>query len=334
MKIFRFLFVIFIFYFLFLISSKNINAQQVSLSLSPPLIETVIKPGKSILVAYTITNYGDPTILSAKVLPFEPKNNLGQIKIKNEFDGPVRFSLDNSNLKLNQYFFLKTDNQQQLLLRIRIPEGTPEGDYYYTLLAETQPTVSQEEKSASFAKATIGSNILITVTETGVIDIKPKITIFDVLPRFRFNLFGKIINFFDSGDLVPLVLIVENKGKNLIKPEGQIILKGNFGERAKFDIVPQNILSQSQRLLMATPSAEVDCSSSSKQKVCQNNISLVLSGLFLGFYQLSTSLIFGENSPQISASTSFFAFPVKIFFGLTVVLVLTIFIIKRFKDEE
>jgi hypothetical protein len=334
MKIFRFLFVIFIFYFLFFISSKDINAQQVSLSLSPPLIETVIKPGKSILIAYTIINYGDPTILSAKVLPFEPKNNFGQIKIKEEFEGPIRFSLDNANFNLGQEFFLKTNDREQILLRIRVPEGTPEGDYYYTLLVGSQPQLAQEEKSASFAKATIGSNILITVTQSGKIDIKPKIVIFDVLSRFRFSFLGKTINFFDSTDLIPLVLVVENKGKNLIKPEGQIILKGNFGEKAKFDIVPQNILSQSQRLITATPSAEIDCSTLSKIKACQSPISLLMSGFFLGFYQLSTSLIFGENSPQISASTSFFAFPVKIFFGLMVVLVIAIFIIKRFKDEE
>jgi len=129
-------------------------------------------------------------------------------------------------------------------------------------------------------------------------------------------------------------LIVENKGKNLIKPEGKIILKGNFSEKAKFDIVPQNILSQSQRLITATPSAEIDCSTLSKIKACQSPISLVIPGFFLGFYQLSTSLIFGENSPQISASTSFFAFPLKIFTGLVIVLAIAVIIIKRFTAEE
>jgi hypothetical protein len=334
MKILRFLFVIFIFYYLFFISSKDINAQQVSLSLSPPLIETVIKPGKSILVAYTLVNYADPVILSTKVLPFEPKNNFGQIKIKEEFDGPIRFSLDNADFNLGQEFFLKTNDRQQLLLRIRVPEGAPEGDYYYTLLAETQPPTAQAEKTTSFAKATIGSNILITVNESGKIEIKPKIVIFEVLPRYSFSFFGKKINFFDSTDLIPLVLLVENKGKNLIKPEGQIILKGNFGEKAKFDIVPQNILSQSQRLITATPSAEIDCSTLSKIKACQSPISLIMSGFFLGFYQLSTSLIFGENSPQLSASTSFFAFPLKIFVGLVIVLAIAAIIIKRFTAEE
>jgi len=333
MKISKFFLLCLSFIFLFFIS-KNVNAQSVSLSLSPPLIETVIKPGKSILIAYTLINYADPVILNTKVLPFEPKNNFGQIKIKEKLEGPIRFSLDNANFNLGQNFFLKTNDREQLLLRIRAPEGTPEGDYYYTLLAETQPINTQAEKINSFAKATIGSNILITVTESGKIDIKPKITIFDVLPRWRFGFFGKKVNFFDSNDLIPVVLMVENKGKNLIKPEGRIILKGNFGEKAKFDILPQNVLSQSQRLLSATPTAELDCSSKSKFKACQSPVSLYISGFFLGFYQLSTTLIFGENSPQISASTSFFAFPIKIFIGLIVVLIIAAFIIKRLTREE
>lgn len=329
------IFIFFLFLSLLLFSTtKEIFAQQVSLSLSPPLIETVIKPGKSILVAYSLINYADPVILSAKVLPFEPKNNLGQIKIKEEFEGPIRFSLDNANFNLGQEFFLKTNDREQLLLRIRVPEGASEGDYYYTLLVGTQPSTAQAEKTNSFAKATIASNILITVTESGKVEIKPKIALFDVLPRARFSLFGKKINFFDSTDPIPLILVVENKGKNLIKPEGQIILKGNFGEKAKFDIVPQNILSQSQRLISATPTAELDCSSTSKIKACQSPVSLVISGFFLGFYRLSTALIFGENSPQISASTSFFAFPIKIFFGLIIILLIIIFLIKRLTSEE
>src|SRR3989338_5961428 len=98
-------------------------AQQVSLSLSPPLLELFIKPGKAIMVAYKLDNLGDPTFLNLKVLPFEAKDNLGNIRIKPEFEGPVRFSLDNADLQLEQPFFLKAGGSQQILLRIRIPEN-------------------------------------------------------------------------------------------------------------------------------------------------------------------------------------------------------------------
>ncbi len=320
---------------IFALLTQPVSAQQVSLSISPPLLEVVIKPGKSIMVAYNLQNFGDPTILAAKVLPFEPKDNLGNIRIKEEFEGPIRFSLDNADLTLDQSFFLKTGDRQQLLLRIRVPEGAPEGDYYYTLLAQTQPPPTTEGVVTSRAKATIGSNILITVTESGVVEVKGKVALFEILSPFTLNLLGKKIRLFDSYDKIPVVLIVENRGKNLIKPEGEIVLKGNFGEKAKYEIVSRNILAESQRLLTATPSAEIDCPETGKKPIfCQQPVSLLLSGFFLGKYNLSTNVSFGETAAKIFASTSFVALPFKFFFGLLIALLLTIIIIKRLSKND
>jgi len=289
-------------------------AQQVSLSLSPPLIELFIKPGKAVMVAYKLENLGDPTFLNLKILPFEAKDSLGNIRIRSEFEGPVRFSLDNSELSLGKPFFLKTNSSQQILLRIRIPENITDGDYYYSLLAETSPPTAIEGVGSARTKATIGSNILVTISNSGNIDIKPKITLFSTL--------GKV---FDSSDKIPVVLTVVNKGKNMIKPEGQISLKGNFGETSKYDIISKNILAQSERLLEATPSSLMDC----RKRKCLFPTSLFLSGFFIGKYNLSTQIKFGENSPTIFASTIFYAFPFKIVAGILITVIIVIIIIKR-----
>lgn len=291
-------------------------AQQVSLSITPPLLELVIKPGKSVMVAYRVENSGDPVILTAKLKNFEPKDNYGNIKIKDDLSGPVRFSLDNADTDLDRPFFLKTGQSQQLLLRIRIPEGAPNGDYYYTLLAEATPPTNQEGIASTRARTAIGSNILITITDSGAIDIKPKVVLFST---------GRQI--FDSFDKIPLTFVLANKGKNMIKPEGKITLKGNFGEQLGYDIVPKNILSESERLVEATPSASLSIPDSPP-------ISLSLSGLFIGLYHLSTSVTFGENSPTVFASTTFFAFPFKLVGGLILVIIISIFMIKRFSKNE
>ena len=289
-------------------------AQQVSLSLSPPLIELFIKPGKAVMVAYKLENLGDPTFLNLKILPFEAKDSLGNIRIRSEFEGPVRFSLDNSELSLGKPFFLKTNSSQQILLRIRIPENITDGDYYYSLLAETSPPTAIEGVGSARTKATIGSNILVTISNSGNVDINPKITLFSTL--------GKV---FDSSDKIPVVLTVVNKGKNMIKPEGQISLKGNFGETSKYDIISKNILAQSERLLEATPSSLMDC----RKRKCLFPTSLFLSGFFIGKYNLSTQIKFGENSPTIFASTIFYAFPFKIVAGILITVIIVIIIIKR-----
>jgi len=316
LKIFRFCIVIFTFAFCILNLSEA-NAQQVSLAISPPLIQTVIKPGKAILIAYSLENSGDPTILTARVVSFEPKDNFGNIRLKDRAEGPVRFSLDNAELSLDQPFFLKTKASEQLLLRIRVPEGAPEGDYYYSLLAETTPAIGREGIGSAQAKATIAANILVTISHSGTIEIKPKIVLFQLLSKMKWKIF-------DSLTEVPLVLVLENQGKNLIRPEGKITLRGLLGTSADYEIVPKNILAESQRLVQATPSAEF-----SKQL-----ISLALSGFFLGPYKLSANINFGENSPNIFASTSFFAFPFKLVAGIILVTIITVFIIKRFSADE
>ena len=263
------------------------------------------------MVAYKLDNLGDPAFINLKILPFEAKDNLGNIRIKSEFEGPVRFSLDNSDLQLEQPFFLKAGGSQQILLRIRIPENIVDGDFYYSLLAETAPPTASEGIGSARAKATIGSNILVTISNSGNIDIKPRVVLFSTRGG---STFGRDIKVFDSADKIPLVFIVENKGKNMIKPEGQISLKGNFGETAKYDIISKNILAESQRLLEATPSAQI------------GRDSLVLSGFFIGKYYLSTQISFGENSPTIFGSTTFYAFPFKITVGILIAILIIVII--------
>jgi len=303
--------------------STKVIAQQTSLSISPPLIEAIIKPGKSILIAYTIYNNGDPVILKPYIASFETTAE-GKMIIK-DAQSPIRFSLDNSDISLDQPFFLKTGERQQLLVRMRIPEGAAEGDYYHSLLVESQPPPMIEGMSSSRNKATIGANILMTVTETGNLNLDGKVILFDLIPRFKTNFFGKTLNIFDSSDKIPLVFVLKNNGKNMFSPQGEISLKGNFGEQAKYDIVPANILTNSQRLITATPSAELKI---------KRPVSLVISGFFLGYYQLSANIRLGVNTRLLSANTSFIAFPFKFVMALISIIIIAVLIIKKTKKEE
>ena len=309
----------------FISLNQKVHAQLLSLSIYPPILKAIMKPGKEIMIAYNIKNLGDPTTLQMLVLPFEPRDNLGNVRIKQEFEGPIRFSLDNTDIELNDPIFLKTGQSQQILLRIRVPEGAPEQDYYYTLFAQTDPSPTIEGKTSSRSKARIGSHILITVTKSGNVDIKGKVSLFSVLGKYNLPIFGNKISFFDSSDIIPITLIVENKGKNSIKPYGNIILRGNFGESAEYEILSQNILANSQRQLMATPSAYFSS---------EKPVSLALSGFFIGKYNLSTKINFGENTPQLYASTSFFALPFKFIIGSFIAIIIGIVIIKKLNSDK
>lgn len=321
---------------LVMLMPSPIEAQKLSFSISPPLVEAVMKPGKSIVIAYTVANLGDPMIVSARVGSFQPQGIYGSINLSDQVEGPARFNLENSKLKLGKQFFLKSKEGQQLLLKIRLPEGTPEGDYYYTFYVQNDLGRQDEGTTAAQAQALVGSNILITVTGSGDLEAKGGIGEFSILGG-RLPFLGKDVHIFESTDLIPVQLIIQNAGRNLIKPIGSIHLRGNFGERADFDIIPENILSQSSRLVHATPSASIDGTSQSAIKNIKN-ASLFLSGFFVGKYTLTTDVNFGvesnANSQPESASATFYAVPFKLLIALGVALVFGWAIVKKFRQDE
>ena len=316
------------------VSAGIVSAQQVSLSISPPIIEATMKPGKSIMVAYNVKNSGDPVILSSRVVNFEPRDNLGNLRLKDDLTGPVRFSLDNADIKLGDSFFLNTGATQQLLLRIRLPESVPDGDHYYSLLVETEPPTHVEGKTSPRAKAAIATNILITITESGIVEIKPKITLFDTLSKWKIGTSGKEIKIFDSFDKIPVVLYVENRGNNKITPNGKISLRGTLKHYADFNVIPKNILSSSQRLLETESTSNQSSASASIDNDGNQPVTLILSGFFVGKYSLSSEINFGENSPTVYASTSFIAIPFRIIGGLIVIIFITIFLTKKFSSND
>ena len=304
----------------FMLQASGIYAQEISLSIAPPLIKTTIKPGKSILIGYKLQNQGDPTILTSYVTKIVPIGNDGGLKIESGPTDPIMFELDNADLKLKQPYLLHSDKIQQLLLRIKVPAETPEGDYYFTLLTETKPNQMDSDLTTS-TKATIGSNILLTVTKSGKTDINGKIILFDVIPRFKLPILG---NVFDSTDQIPVRLIINNTGHNIIVPEGKISLIGNFGEKASFDIIPKNILTNSQRLMEATTSAQL------KHKA---GTTMIINGFFVGRYNLISEVNFGAGTQIHFSQANFTALPIKLTAGLITIVSIIWFVLSQYKKQ-
>ncbi|MBI4009391.1 hypothetical protein HY357_04095 [Candidatus Roizmanbacteria bacterium] len=287
-------------------------AQESSLSLSPSLSEIIIKPGQSIKQRFRLTNKSDPLIVILRVLPFETGDTQGHIIFKDQSKLPLRFDIENADTPLDQAFLLKTSETKDIDLRIQTNEGTSEKDYYLSLVAQTQPPPPQEGISSLRAKITLASPLLITVTSDGELEVEPKIGLLKVLPDYKFNAFGRSSNLLESGNRLKVVLIVENKGKNFIKPRGNITLKGPFGLSKRYEIKPQNVLAESQRNI---------------------TLSLEPSGFYLGKHTLSASINFGEATPNLFASTSFFVLPIKIFTLTLFIISLLILIKKRLENS-
>ncbi len=314
LKIFKFLYVVFIFYSLFFAFAFQVSAQQTGLYLTPSLIEVAIIPGQSFKQKYKLANTGDPTLVVMQVVSFEPIGSAGETSLRKKAGGPVEFEIESSEITLGETFFMKNRAKREFELNIKVPEEASDRDYYYTLAAQTTAPKAEAQSTSARAQITLGSHLLITVTSDVQSEIKPRIALFEIVPSYRLGLLGFHINLIDSLDRVPIRLVVDNKGKNLITPRGTITMKGILGLVKTVEIKPQNVLAYSQKELRieSTP----------------------LSGFFLGSYQVSALVNFGEGTPVVSASTSFFAFPFMIIAVLLIAAVIMIIFIKKLPKSK
>lgn len=289
---------IFFFITIFLIPVPTF-AQKVSLRINPAKVEIIAKPDQTILQSFEIQNSSDPVIATITLEPFEAK----------ETDQSIQFDLENEAIKLNEPFFLRPNEKKTIELSLDIDLNTAQKDYYYDFILRSEPPPTSEGAISIRNSLTVGSRIFVTVTKDAKVDIKPKIILFSTLPRFK--IFSKPFYVFDSADKIPFILKIANEGRNLIKPRGELVLRGLSAAKPNYSIVRSNILAQSEKVIPIEPS--------------------VLSGFFLGKYSLFASINFGQASPTIYSSTSFFVFPFKLTFLLLIAFVL--FLIYRWRNR-
>lgn len=299
-------------------------AQQVNLSLDPPIVQARIKPGKAIVIGYTVENKGDPTNLQFLIRPFTPVGQLGSLSVEQQLEGPVQFNLENANITLEKPFFFPSREKRQAVLRISVPIGVPDGDYYYLVLAETVPAFSVAGQSTGIASASIGSPLLISITESGITEVKATIAEFSFKPDYVFTIGNNTVRIVDNAKELPIVCSVRNMGKNLIQPQGTITDQ-NGTLKKKYSIIPQNILSNSQRILKA----------SSDENDNQADSTLVLSHLSIGSHRVTAELSFDENATVQYKTFSFLALPLRLMsITFAALIIVFVFFLIRYKQRK
>ncbi|MFH1601466.1 MAG: four helix bundle suffix domain-containing protein [Candidatus Shapirobacteria bacterium] len=203
--------------------------QSFSLSLSPPLLEVVLQPGKSITQAYEVKNLGTSLLyLQTEIRFFLPSEALakeGQITYQEPdiFTGLPEFKLNNANINLGDTFVLEPNQSQQLVLKITAPLDLPQKDYYATFFIQQIPEVSFSEQQAQPGLAgQIGSNILITVSQTADLEAKGEISEFFSQPKLA-----------DLGQEIKFTIKAANLGENFFKSAGKIEIYNIFGKKIK-----------------------------------------------------------------------------------------------------
>jgi hypothetical protein len=314
----------FIFACLIFLAAPVAQAQSLSLSIWPPLLEVMIRPGKSITQVYKLSNEGETDLLmTSSIVPFEPVDELGNIVIR-ETQAPDWFSFQNADIKVGQNFLLKQGQTQQVVLAIKTPTTAEEDDYYLTLLFETQSLALNEGLLGAQAQAKIGTNILLTVSETGEPPRKAEIAEFKIK-----NAWFKLGSwqFIDSFVNPLFILRIKNIGRSLFKPMGTLTVSGWTGGKYLLDLLPENILTNSVR--------QAQCFSADKNQPspCQPETNWK-NKFLIGVYQAQVGFGLDKISQDYQQTIHFFAFPFSLIAGLLLLILLLTILLKNYQIKR
>jgi hypothetical protein len=292
-----------------LLFPKDCLAQSFSLSISPPILEVMIQPGKRIVYTFDLENRSpSPISLTARIAPFEAKDNQGHIRFLNE-EASEFFSLLNANMSFGQPFSLSSSQKIQLVIRIAIPQNQPEGDYYQTILIEqSAPRTSSGNLSQSLGA--VGANILLTVSKSGQPQRSLEIESFSIPNAY----FGKII---DSFSVANFELALKNTGEAFTKPQGSIFIRPEKGKEdlQEIKIRPDNILPGTTRKMQCL------------EKPC-----FFKPPKLIGSYQACFEFVLDGKKYQ--SVIGLWVFPFKITIGIVLLLSLWLFSLWRIRQRS
>lgn len=291
---------------------QNVQAANYGLSISPPLLRIHIKPGKSITQVFTIENLSKTDqILIASIVPFTEADHFGNpiLDPKANANWLSFFSLVNSQIKFDQPFTIVAESSEQLILSLSIPETAPLKDLYATLIVSTYDNSLNQELMGTSLRATIGSNLLITISSSAFPDTILKIE--DFFPIEGTYLKIGNLYFVDSITPVKFTATAYNEGSFTAETKGVFRVSSNNKPVFMQGVLPINVIAKSKRQLTNTDGHSFVFSPSIGN---------------IGTHQISLE-IKTENSNTQSTINVFFL-PLKLFLGLLLTFIIIISIQK------
>lgn len=301
--------------FLCLFVTTPIQAAPVGFSIDPTLLRAQIKPGKSITKIFKIENKQDSDkSVVARLVPFNKSDSLGNpiIDVKNNANWLNYFSLSNTNIKFNEPFVIKGKSSEQLIISITIPETANLEDLYLTLLISTYDNNLESNQKGSLVSATIGANMLISITS----DLNPATILKIEKIEPVTGSFVKISRQYLADNLSPIsfTALVKNSGKFTTESKGLFRVTKNNQPIFLDGVLPQYIIAGSERKLL---------NSDGKDFIYTPTISI------LGQHQIS--IVIKSENTNTENSIDIFFFPFKASAGL---LLLTIILRLIFKSKK
>ena len=299
---------------LLVLFSRKTLAQSLSVSIDPSIIQIEAEAPADISAQISIQNLSDQTTsYNIFLMPFKgsPLKN-GQIEFDqsliskySDFFERIRIAQGENTVETVR---LAPNERKNLNLLISLLEGEPPRDYYFSVLFVSENPQEQLGSSNVTAQGGIGTNVLLS--------IGPKSETSGIIKEFSAP------NFLTHGP-VEFILNIANTSPHFVTIEGNVVVKNIFGHIVgNIDLLPVNILGNSERYM-----------ESENNEVAQPRVYWDEKFL-LGAYTADLTVSLSENGPILKRSTTFFAIPLELIFGLGLAAGLTIGIIRRVKAKR
>lgn len=322
-----------------LFSLPKVNAEGISLGVSPSILQIEAIPPADARAPFTIENKSDEPVklkIGYKLFRASDKGD-GQIeflKDSDPFPGAdeaifEKIELVDDNFAIDS-LELGPKQKKKLTLRVIAPKKEPFSDYYFSLIflsedaSDEDASKDKEKTGTSTAIGGIAVNVLLSIGPKD--NAKGYIEHFST-PWYR-----------ESGP-VPFTLQVKNAGSHFITPKGVILIKNMFGQTVgKIDIGPENILAGTSRYLNDSKTVNLNPenshSGSNSLREERSHPQVIWPDTFLlGFYTASLTLSISDNGPIYNNSIHFIAFPAKLMMGMLIAIVIIILAYVRVKKR-
>lgn len=289
-----FIFIVCNLFFWNLLFAKPCSAQALGLSISPPINEIMIIPGKEVTQSFTITNNGEDGMASIYIIPFRSQGELGNVALDEKnivsSTSPYAswFTLITPISTFGQKFYLSGGQSQTVTLKISPPENVAEKDYYFTILYELDNNVPGSiSPTGPTNQARIGSNLIISLSKDGA-------------PKKDLNIVEfsapKII---DSLGKLTFNIRIGNYSSYVFKPQGGITIKSTFSSPETLAIAPLNVISDSIR--------NIPCIENEETLTCQSKRKVLV-----GIYKSTLKITADDNGESKEKTVTTVAFPFSI----------------------
>ena len=249
------------------------NAQNTRITVTPVTFSLTSNPGDSLNNVIKVRNDGAVSQqVTVEALDFKPEGEEGGVALSEE--DTSSYSLASWIQIDNPSFTLGAGQERNVPFLIRVPGNAEPGGHYASVFAYVSPPNTQQS-SGSFIGQRVGSLILLRVAG----DVQESATI---------ESFEKVQE--NPSSPVLFNIRVKNDGSVHVRPQGFVTITDVFNNKvADLKVDERNVLPDSVRRLEAN---------------WENPP-------FIGYFNASVLLQYGENNNQMTSTMTFWILPLK-----------------------